>query len=48
MLHSACARLRAVLSFRRKVAAQQPALAQLFQAQPPAILAAAMAVENHR
>jgi hypothetical protein len=33
-------------SFHREVAAQQKALAQLFQARPPAIRGATTAVEN--
>ncbi len=35
------------LSFRREVAAQQPALAQLFQARLPAIRGAAELIEDY-
>jgi hypothetical protein len=36
------------LSFRREVAAQQPALAQFLQARPPAFRGAAEPFEEHR
>jgi hypothetical protein len=36
------------LAFRREVAAQQPGLAQFFQARPPAIRGAAEPFEEHR